>query len=122
MTNKITLDFCEIHIYEYYMIVTMNTGITVTAHHNNSLKEIANIHFKNRPFVYITHRINSYSVDPAVYKETSKINNLIGICVVSNSYIAKSTAQIEKLFLNNKPFEIFSDLDKAIEWANSVTK
>nr|WP_321228218.1 hypothetical protein [uncultured Psychroserpens sp.] len=122
MTNSITLDFCEIHLYEHYMIVTVNAGVNMTMYHNTTLKQVADAHFRNKPFVYITHRVNSYSVDPAVYKETSKINNLVGFCVVSKNYMAKTTAQIEKLFLNNKPFEIFNDLAQAIEWANSVAK
>ncbi|MCK8482067.1 hypothetical protein [Psychroserpens algicola] len=121
MTDKLTLNFCVIHIYDSYMVVTVNTGVNITSEHNEILKNVANTYFKNNPFVYITHRINSYSVDPAVYNETSKINNLVGFCVVSKNYMAKSAAQIEKLFLN-KPFEIFDTLDEAIEWARSVIK
>lgn len=121
MTDKVTLDFCEVHFYESYMIVTVDTGTNMTVYHNDILKDLADNYFRNNPFVYITHRVNSYSVDPSVYKETSKINNLVGFCVVSKNFMAKSTAQIEKLFLN-KPFEIFDDLSEAIEWAKSVTK
>ncbi|WP_460219541.1 hypothetical protein [Psychroserpens sp. MEBiC05023] len=121
MTDKLTLDFCDIHIYDNYMVVTVNTGVNITSDHNEVLKNIADTYFKNKPFVYITHRVHSYSVDPAVYKDTSKISNLVGFCVVSKNYMAKSAAQIEKLFLN-KPFEIFDTLTEAIEWARSVTK
>ena len=121
MTDKITLDFCEINIYDNYMIVTVNTGVTITRKHNTVLTNIANTYFNNNPFVYITHRVNSYSVDPAVYKETSKISNLAGFCVVSKNYMAKSAAQIEKLFLD-KPFEIFDTVKEAIDWAKSITK
>ncbi|MEH6535580.1 MAG: hypothetical protein V7719_04260 [Psychroserpens sp.] len=118
MTDKITLDFCEIHIYENYMVVTVNTGVNITPVHNEVLTRVADTYFKNKPFVYITHRINSYSVDPTVYKETSKISNLVGFCVVSKNYMAKSAAQIEKLFLS-KPFEIFDTLTDAIAWAKT---
>lgn len=120
MTDKLTLDFCEIHIYESYMIVTMRTGVNVSVEHNSILADIADQYFNKKPFVYITHRINSYSVDPAIYKETSKINNLVGFCVVSKNFMAKSTAQIEKLFLD-KPFEIFDSVKEAIDWAKSLT-
>ena len=121
MTDKITLDFCEVHIYENYMIVTVNTGTNMTVYHNNILKDLADNYFRNKPFVYITHRVNSYSVDPSVYKETSKINNLVGFCVVSKNFMAKRTAEIEKLFLN-RPFEIFDTLTEAITWAESLIK
>jgi len=121
MTDKLTLDFCNVHIYDLYMVVTVNTGVNITSSHNEILTNIADTYFKKKPFVYITHRINSYSVDPSVYKETSKITNLIGFCVVSKNYMAKSTAQIEKLFLS-KPFEIFDTLSEAIEWAKLQVK
>nr|WP_321223159.1 hypothetical protein [uncultured Psychroserpens sp.] len=119
MTDKLTLDFCDVHIYENYMVVTIKTGVNITITHNKVLTNIANTYFSNKQFVYITHRVNSYSVDPAVYKEVAKVKNLSGFCVVSQNYMAKSTAQIEKLFLD-KPFEIFDMLPEAITWANSI--
>ena len=103
------------------MIVTVNTGENISMTYHDALVEVANRYFKNKPFVYITHRVNSYSVDPSVYAETSKIKNLVGFCVVSRNFMAKSTAKIEKLFLN-KPFEIFDSLDEAETWAKSVIK
>ncbi|WP_047547630.1 hypothetical protein [Psychroserpens sp. Hel_I_66] len=121
MTDRIQLDFCIIHVYENYMIVTVDTGVHITSQHNKILTEIATSHFINTRFVYITHRVNSYSVDPAVYKEVSKIDNLAGFCVVSKNFMAKSTAQIERLFLD-KPFEIFDGLTEAISWAKSISK
>ena len=120
MTDRIKLDFCDVYIYDNYMVVTVNTGVNITIEHNSILTEIADSYYKNKAFVYITHRINSYSVDPAIYKETSKISNLVGFCVVSKNFMAKSTAQIEKLFLN-KPFEIFDTLPEAITWAQTLT-
>lgn len=121
MTDKLILDFCEVNIYKSYMIVTMHAGVNITLEHNAVLNSIVDNYYKNKPFVYITHRVNSYSVDPAVYKETSKIANLVGFSVVSKNFMAKKTAEIEKLFLN-KPFEIFDSLDEAIAWAQDLTK
>lgn len=121
MTNRLSLDFCDVHIYENYMVVTVNSGVTITVSHNKILADIANTYFNNKQFIYITHRVNSYSVDIAVYKEVAKINNLAGFSVVSKNFMAKSTAQIEKLFLD-KPFEIFDTLPEAITWAQNILK
>jgi len=107
------------HIYDNYMIVIINEGVTVTPEHNNVLLNVADTYYKNKPFVYITHRLHSYAVDPAIYKETSKIENLTGFCVVSADYKAKRNAEIEKLFLN-KPFEILNSIEEATIWANKV--
>lgn len=112
-------DFCTMHIYDNHMIVVINEGVTVTIEHNDVLLSVANTYYKNKPFVYITHRLNSYAVDPAIYKETSKIKNLAGFCVVSGDYKAKRNAEIEKLFLN-KPFEIFDTIEEAKTWASQV--
>lgn len=107
------------HIYDNYMIVVINEGVTVTPEHNVVLLNVADTYYRNKPFVYITHRLHSYAVDPAVYRETSKIENLAGFCVVSSDYKAKRNAEIEKLFLN-KPFEILDTIDEALTWADSV--
>ena len=119
MTDVIKFDFCEMRIYDYYTVVVMNEGVTITPEHNQVLINVVDTYFKNKKFVYITHRLNSYAVDPAIYFETSKIENLAGFAVVSNDYKAKSNAEVEKLFLT-KPFEIFSTLDEAVSWAKSI--
>ncbi|MEY8849327.1 hypothetical protein AB9K26_10950 [Psychroserpens sp. XS_ASV72] len=120
MTDVLKYDFCTMHIYDNYMIVVINEGVTVTPKHNDVLLNVADTYYKNKDFVYITHRINSYAVDPAVYRETSKINNLAGFCVVSSDYKAKRNAEIEKLFLN-KPFEIFNTIEDATAWAQQIS-
>jgi len=87
--------------------------------HNDLLIKVADTYFKNKPFVYITHRINSYSVDPKVYHETSKIKNLKGCAVVSSLYQATINVQIEKMFFS-KPFESFETLEAAFQWADTL--
>ncbi len=119
MVDVLKFDFCEMHIHDNYLIVIMNEGVTITPVHNQTLLNVVDTYFINKNFVYISHRLNSYSVDPAIYLETSKIKGLIGFGVVSKDYKAKSNAEIEKLFFN-KPFEIFSTLDDAISWANLI--
>lgn len=119
MTDVIKYDFCTMHIYDNYMIVVINEGVTVTPEHNTVLLNVVDTYYKSTSFVYITHRLNSYAVDPAIYSETSKIKNLAGFCVVSSDYKAKRNAEIEKLFLS-KPFEIFDTIDEATTWASTI--
>jgi len=120
MTDVLKYDFCTMHLYDTYLVVEINEGVHVTPSHNDVLVEISEKHYKNKPFVYLTNRVNSYSVDPAIYSKTSQINNLTGFAVISKDYKAKSNAEIEKLFLN-KPFEIFDSLSEAVKWAKSLT-
>ena len=109
------LDFCTIEIYDRYLITRMNEGITVTPEHNAVLVELAETYFKGVPFGYITHRINSYSVNPSVYVETSKIENLAAFAIVAGATSQISTIEIEKLFLS-KPVKQFPLVEEAVAW------
>ena len=121
MRDSLTFDFCDITIFDYYLVVVMKEGMNITPDYNDILVGIANKYFKKLPFVYITHRVHSYSVDPKIYFETAKIENLKGFAVVSNKFQAKNNVQIEQMFFS-KPFEIFTSLDDAISWAEKITK
>ena len=121
MRDTLTFDFCVMTIYKNYIVVVMKEGVNITPEHNSVLIEVTETYFSDRPFVYITHRINSYSVDPKIYLETSKIENLKGFAVVSSNYKAKVNAQIEQMFFN-KPFEIFTTLEEAFSWADDLVK
>lgn len=119
MKDVLKFDFCEMQIYDNYIVTIMNEGVTITPQHNQVLLNIVDTYYQNKKFVYITHRLKSYAVDPKIYFETSKINNLIGFAVVSKDYKAKTNAEVEKLFFT-KPFEIFDTLNEAIAWAKSI--
>ena len=119
MKESLTLDFCDMAIYDNYVVVVMKEGVNITPDYSEILVEVTKTYFVDKPFVYITHRINSYSVDPKVYHEVSEIENLRGITVVSSNYKAKINAQIEQMFFK-KPFEIFTELEYAIDWAKKL--
>lgn len=121
MKKTLTLSIGTFYIYNNYLVAEINEGKTITLKDNKILEDIANTHFLTKNFVYITHRKNSYAVDPAVYTKTSKIKNLIGFAVVASNYIALRNAEIEKIFLN-KPFESFTELDEAIKWAKKIIR
>lgn len=119
MINSISYDFCTVEIHENYLLVVMNEGITVKPEHNNVLVHLAQKYYTNRNFGYITHRLHSYSVDPRVYFETSKIENLSALAVVSNQEISLMNVELEKKFLK-KPFHQFNKLEEAINWVESL--
>lgn len=121
MTDLLKFDFCEIHIYDNYLIVIMDEGLTVGPKHNSILNNVVETYFHKKKFVYISYRLNSYSVDPSTYIETSKIENLMAFAVVSTDYKAKSNTEVEKLFFT-KPFETFDNLEDAVFWVNSILK
>jgi hypothetical protein len=119
MINTVNLSFCTLEIYNNIVISKINEGVVLTQDLINEMVETIVPSFNNLPFVYITHRIHSYSVDPTIYISVSNIKNLIGFGVVSTNHMALSSTDIERLFLK-KPFEVFSELDKGIHWANTL--
>lgn len=121
MKKILNFKFGHMTIYNNYVVTVMKEGITVTPNYNEELVKVTDTYFVDTPFVYITHRINSYAVDPKIYLETSKIENLKGFAVVSKDYKKKVNAQIEKLFFN-KPFETFATLEEAFSWANQLVQ
>lgn len=72
-----------------------------------------------KPVVYISNRINSYSVDPNDYKYLEMIPNLQGIATVSYNNFTKNSATLEQKFFK-KPFRDFESLDDAKFWAMEV--
>lgn len=72
-----------------------------------------------RPVVYISNRINCYSLDPNDYKYLEMVPNLKGIAIVAYNEIIRDRALLEERFFR-KPFKAFSDLTEAKEWASAV--
>ena len=118
-TLEIDIGIGIVTIHDHYLITVMNEGVTVSVEANAILKDIATSYFKDKPFVYITHRKNSYAVDTNIYRETKKIPNLIGFAVVSIKGMALTNASLEKLFFE-KPFEIFEEINEAIKWSQEL--
>ncbi|WP_191859698.1 hypothetical protein [Hanstruepera ponticola] len=121
MSHELKYPFGNVTIHDNYVIAVMNEGITVTPELNDVLEDISEQFFTNKNFVYITHRINSYAVDPNIYFRTSKIQNLVGFAVVTGKKIVIDNTELESVFLT-KPFKAFSKLDDAIIWANALCK
>jgi len=115
MIAFIEQDFCTVEVYENYIVVVMFEGISLTPEKNDVLIGIATKYFNNSNFGYITNRIHSYSVDPSIYFETSKIENLVAFAVVSSKQINITNSKLEKIFYKN-PFQHFIELEDAISW------
>lgn len=104
--------------YENYVICTVNEGEAFTQEKSDLQNSVIIDHYHDIPFVYITHRIHSYSVDPTICFESSKIETLARFVVVSGNISSVKNAICEKMFLD-KPFEIFEDIEDVILWANT---
>ncbi len=114
--KTVLFQFGSAEIHPQYIIARMNEGVVVSPKMNKELLSLVKEYYPESKFAYITHRVHSYSVDPRVYIETSKIKNLAAIAIVSDNPINLSNAQVEQLF-SKKPFRTFKKMEKAIKWA-----
>lgn len=108
-------------IYIYDSIIMMEGKENVTMSFRTGIFILMRIIslVKTRPVVYISHRLNSYPVDPNDYKYLEMIPNLKGIAVVSYTDYGTATAKLEKRFFK-KPFKNFTSLSQAQVWAQDV--
>ena len=115
MLHYYDLKISETFIYENYLINQIKEGIHIEPCHAKLLKEVLEKHFTNTPMIYISNRMNSYSVDPMIYKKISKYENLIAMAIVVYDKSRLDVAEIERQFFE-KTFMIFESLKDAIVW------
>ncbi|MFD0861399.1 STAS/SEC14 domain-containing protein [Sungkyunkwania multivorans] len=115
------LNVGKLTICDSYMIAEIDEGVTLNMENASELIKAAELHFKNTPFVYITHRKNSYAVDPINYIEVMKLTQLKGIAIVSSKQIDKKNFNVEQRFFG-RPMQIFDNLADAINWHKEILK
>ncbi len=113
------LDETEIFIFDEFIINQIKEGVEITAEHKELLNDLIKEHFSGRNMVYVSNRAKSYSVNPLIYPETSKIPNLIAIAMIPKTDLMRQNALYEKEFFP-KPYEIFERLTDAIDWVGTV--
>lgn len=117
--KTLTLDFCEIEFYQDYVVCTVNEGVEFGLEETSDIAVLAHEFYQGKPHVYLTNRVNRYSVNPNVYRLSSTLDTLIAFGVITKIYHAKMSAELEKNFYDKK-FEIFEDLEVAKAWATDM--
>ncbi|GAA0724132.1 hypothetical protein GCM10009430_28350 [Aquimarina litoralis] len=119
MTKYYDLGFARVEIHQDYLKNTISEGFLVMPEHNNLLLEFVIKYFNNKSFIYISNRINNYAVDPTVYHETTKIDTLKGIAIVSKNHRQKKLTELESKFFN-KEIAYFNNIKDALIWKNKI--
>ena len=121
MIKKIELDFGILYVYDKILVSELHEGVLLDVLNNRKILEIGQDTFKRDPFGYISNRVNSYAVNPMVYRESAEHPQLKAIAVVSQNEMGRKSALLEQQFYTNKnSFQIFSDLEEAKKWMSSV--
>ncbi|RNC88624.1 MAG: STAS/SEC14 domain-containing protein [Allomuricauda sp.] len=115
VVKEYQLDIGSVLVYDDYMVSTFDEGATVTLERAYQVIGISEIHFRNKPFAYISMRKNSYAVDPVIYTYIRGLRNLKAFAIVSKKEIDMHNFKIEKLFYK-KNMEFFIEYENALAW------
>ncbi|MDX1751846.1 MAG: hypothetical protein R3259_01555 [Salinimicrobium sediminis] len=117
--SSLNLPFTTFYFYENYVVSEPHEGIVIGDSEIDQIREICATHYSIKKFVYISHRINNFSVNPMVYKKLGEMKNMVGFGVVSQKVSSLNMAAFEKNF-SKAPFEMFLDLEKAKGWIQKI--
>lgn len=121
MIEKVELGCGVIWVHDKILINEMNEGALLDAETNKMILETGTRIFKNEVFGYISHRVNSYAVNPMVYRDSAEHPLLKAIAVVSQNQMVRESARVEQQFYTNKnSFKIFDSLEEAKIWMTEV--
>ncbi len=112
------MDVGKIQVFDNYLVSIFDQGATLTLERAYQIIGISEIHFRDKNFGFISHRINSYAIDPTVYTYFRQLENLKAFAVVSNKEVDMHNFHIEKLFYKN-PMKYFIDYQKALKWVRN---
>lgn len=116
MNRLIKLHFCELDIRKNIVIATINEGVHLSLELSEEMVIAVYNIIGDKPTVYISNRINSYSVDPILYTNLSKIENIIGFGIINFTSKKSRCSEVEKLFYN-KRIQHFDNITTALLWA-----
>lgn len=124
--TPITTIDTEIGKFDYYtnmVVAEVKEGVHVTIDHAmEPLQAGAEIFGYGTNFVYISHRLHSYSIDPTGYYEAaSMFPNFKGLAIVATNRRRRMLANLERLFMK-RPIRVFDNLEDAVEWADEFLK
>ncbi|TMM55858.1 STAS/SEC14 domain-containing protein [Maribacter algarum] len=115
VVREYQLEVGKIQVFDNYMVSVFEDGATLTLERAYQILGIAEIHFRNKDFGYISLRKNSYAIDPTVYTYLRGLDNLKAFAIVSVKEIDMHNFKIEKLFYK-KPMKFFIKYENALAW------
>jgi hypothetical protein len=115
------IGFAELFFFEHYVIAQLKEGTVLEPANNKPMVQVLEDHYQDQPFIYISNRTYAYNVSPLTYRESSKIDMLKGICIVTSRKLSQDTARFEGKFYD-KGFHVCGALEDGIDWALSTLK
>ena len=108
-------DEVTVYIYRNIIIVEVEEGVNVSYEKFISISVRVKNHFGTKPWVYISNRINSYSINPNDFKYINSIPSIKAVAIVQTQNKVNTTEGLESLFCK-KPYKVFDNINSAYEW------
>lgn len=121
IVKEYILDIATVQVFNNYMVAVFNEGCTVTLERAYQIIGISEIHFRDKPFGFISYRKNSYALDPTIYNYVRELDNLKAFAIVSVKEMDMHNFNIEKMFYK-KPMKFFIDYNNALTWVKKKVK
>lgn len=121
IVKEYELEVGKIQVFDDYMVSIFDEGATLTLERAYQIIGISEIHFREKPFGYISLRKNSYAIDPIVYTYLRELENLKAFAIASVKEIDMHNFNIEKMFYK-KPMKFFIKYDNALAWVKRRVK
>lgn len=117
--RSIELEFTFLDFYSDFVVARVKEGVVFTKKNAQDLVDVCAGHFENESFVYISHRLNNYTVDPTLFVNLEEATNLAGTGFVTDEEKILDIYSYRKTF-GSIPFKIFIQLEEAISWAREI--
>lgn len=107
----------EFEFYQNYFIGRINEGSNAGTEYVDALSDLIQKHFSGRPVIYISDRVNCYSLDPVATADLIARNEITHVGIVVYSQLQGKTYSFLEKFLEETKICSFESLDAAMSWA-----
>jgi hypothetical protein len=111
----------DIYLFDDFFVGEFDEGVDINFRNFSDISEIVKTYFENRPFGFISNRVNSYSLnlnDAELFNES--FPNLKAYAVVAYNSMTEKVFEIENYFFKFNRQE-FKDIDEAISWIKNLS-
>lgn len=121
--EEIKLPFGNFYLFDRIVVSELNEGIHFDWKRVKILSDIIVRHYGNeKKLVYISNRVNSYSIEPQLWvKFEKKYNLFISAGIVAYDKSGGLSVVLERLF-SKESINRFRFLKEAMDWAIKFTK
>jgi len=118
----IDIDFARFELYEHFLVATIQEGVIFDTPHLQKFHEVFDQHYKDRPFGYISNRLNDYTINPTCYIETKKYDSkIVGMATLCYSEVTFKNATFAERFFD-WPHQAFHTMEECVDWIQLLLK